>query len=93
MSSFVESKPSRDRLLVTRELFEQLMEHCKVFKTFREFVVSFGGRVSNDEPHEYRSPHHVHRKIFQTVAIGTKREECGFGRNPCLVFSVNPVIA
>ncbi|MCJ1262430.1 hypothetical protein MMC22_002300 [Lobaria immixta] len=67
---FIDSKISRARLLVSRELFDRLIEICEVFQTFREFVVSFGP-VKNDEPHEYRSPQHVHRKISHTVSPNT----------------------
>lgn len=74
---FIDSKRSRTRLLVTRKLFDGLIERCKVFKTFRDFVVSFGP-VEGDEPHEHRSPQHVHRKVSQANTTGTKHEECGF---------------
>lgn len=84
--SFVDSKRSRARLLVTRELFDRLIEICEVFHIFREFVVSFGP-VKNDEPHEYRSPQHVHRKISHTITTGSAEtatvatyEKLGFGK-------------
>lgn len=85
MNSFVDSRISRDRLLVSRQLFDRLIECCEVFHAFREFVVSFGP-VKNDEPHEYSSPQHIHRRISSTVNTGAvstdatqTHEICGFG--------------
>lgn len=50
------------------------------------------GPVKNDEPHEYRSPQHVHRKISHPVSPGTAgiatvatNEKFGFGKNWCLL--------
>lgn len=90
-NSFIDSKISRARLLVSRELFDRLIEICEVFQTFREIVVSFGP-VKNDEPHEYRSPQHVHRKISHTVSPSTAGiatvatyKKFGFGKNWCLL--------
>ena len=86
MNSFIDSRISRDRLLVPRQLFDRLIECCEVFQAFREFVVSFGP-VKNDEPHEYSSPPHIHRKISVPLTTGvantgTKQthDMCGFGK-------------
>lgn len=90
LNSFIDSKIARDRLLVPRQLFERLIECCQVFQSFREFVVSYGP-VKNDEPHEYDSPQHIHRRISRTVmgvsSTGAAQIHgiCGFGRNLLLL--------
>lgn len=55
------------------------------------------GPVKNDEPHEYRSPQHIHRKISCSVTQGgtgpsnaTASETCGFGKSYRLPVSVGP---
>ena len=47
--SFIQQKHSYSRLLITRELFEALMSEFVIFPRFREFVLLFGAKQSENE--------------------------------------------
>lgn len=74
--SLIRQRHSFSRLSITRDLFDGLMFHFRIFPRFLEFVLLFGAKQGEKE---IGPPHMRFRRLMVTEAFAQQRCS-GFGR-------------